>query len=247
MEINFSPEFVPGNSAGTGQTRPAANPPSTPQTSSRDPGDKVTLGPDASAVVLKHDHAPEGPCQNCDEARLKGGLTEEELKIVEQLKARDRQVRAHEQAHLSAAGPYAAGGPSFQYETGPDGQQYAVGGEVSIDTSEVKGDPEATIQKAQAIQRAALAPADPSGQDVQVAAQAKAMEARAQQEAAEKRAEETKETKDPGPGQTDPARGEAPEPTGPARMANERHRGQSGLDHPPPGRSPTGSLLDIFA
>ena len=67
-------------------------------------------------------------------------------------------MRAHEQAHLAAAGPYANGAPTFEFQTGPDGRQYAVGGEVSIDTSPVPGDPEATVRKAQTVKRAALAP-----------------------------------------------------------------------------------------
>jgi hypothetical protein len=74
-------------------------------------------------------------------------------------------------------------GASFSYQRGPDGRFYAVGGEVSIDTSPVPGDPQATASKAEQIQRAALAPAQPSGQDRAVAAQAArmAMEARLQQ------------------------------------------------------------------
>ena len=48
-------------------------------------------------------------------------------------------------------------------------------GEVKIDTSEIPGDPQATLLKAQIIRRAALAPATPSAQDRQVAAQATAM------------------------------------------------------------------------
>ena len=85
-------------------------------------------------------------------------------------------------AHLAVAGPYAKGGPTFEYQTGPDGQRYAVGGEVSIDTSAVAGDPEATIVKAQVIQRAASAPADPSGQDRAVASAAAKLEAQARRE-----------------------------------------------------------------
>ena len=101
----------------------------------------------------------------------------------------DRQVRAHEQAHLAAAAGLARG-VSFTFVTGPDGQQYAVGGEVSIDTSPVSGDPRATIQKAQQIRAAANAPSNPSGQDRAVAAQASQMEQAARQElAAEKREE----------------------------------------------------------
>ncbi len=109
-------------------------------------------------------------------------LTEAEQQEVEELQSRDREVRAHEQAHLAAAAPYAQGGPSYEYQEGPDGRQYAVGGEVSIDTSPIPNDPEATIDKAQQIQAAARAPASPSGQDQRVAAAAAQMEAQARAE-----------------------------------------------------------------
>ncbi len=81
-------------------------------------------------------------------------------------------------AHIAAGGPYVRGGAHFEYETGPDGRRYAVGGEVSIDTSQ-EMDPRATLQKMRTVQRAALAPAHPSQQDRRVAAQAaaKAMKA----------------------------------------------------------------------
>ena len=109
------------------------------------------------------------------------GLTEEEQKQVTELKMRDREVRAHEMAHKGAAGQY--GGPvSYDYQGGPDGRRYAVGGEVSIDSSSVAGDPEATIQKMQIIARAALAPAQPSGQDRAVAAQAQQTAAQARRD-----------------------------------------------------------------
>lgn len=98
------------------------------------------------------------------------------------LKARDQQVRAHEAAHLAAAGGLARGGASYTYQRGPDGVAYAVGGEVSIDTGPVPGNPAATQAKAQQIQAAAMAPADPSAQDRSVAAAASAMAARAQRE-----------------------------------------------------------------
>jgi hypothetical protein len=73
---------------------------------------------------------------------------------------------------------------------GPDGRQYAAGGEVQIDTSEVKGDPVATIQKPQVIRAAALAPQDPSAQDRRVAVEANRMEAEARKELAEQKAEQ---------------------------------------------------------
>ena len=85
---------------------------------------------------------------------------------------------------MAAAGDLALGGPSFEYQVGPDGRQYAVGGEVQIDTSPVEGNPEATLEKAQRIRQAALAPAHPSSQDQAVAAQADALAARAEQELA---------------------------------------------------------------
>ena len=108
-------------------------------------------------------------------------LTEGQQKEVDELKKRDIDVHAHEQAHLAAAGPYAKGGAHYDYQAGPDGKRYAVGGEVNIDTSKEK-DPSATLQKANAIRAAALAPADPSGQDQSVAAAATQMASEAQQE-----------------------------------------------------------------
>lgn len=108
-------------------------------------------------------------------------LSDEEAAQLAKLQARDRQVRQHEMAHLAVSGGLATSGASFTYQKGPDGVNYAVGGEVSIDTSPGRT-PEETIARAQQIQAAALAPADPSGQDRSVAAQAQQMEidARAQ-------------------------------------------------------------------
>lgn len=111
------------------------------------------------------------------------GFTEEEIKIIQQLAARDREVRAHEQAH-SAVGGDIAGSPTYNYKRGPDGVLYAVGGEVSISVSEVPNNPQATLRKAEKVQRAALAPADPSPQDRRVAALAARMAAQARAELA---------------------------------------------------------------
>lgn len=109
-------------------------------------------------------------------------LTEEEQKQVEELKSRDREVKNHEQAHIVAGGSYVKGGASYDYQTGPDGKQYAVGGSVNIDTSPVANNPEATIAKAQVIIKAALAPTEPSGQDQKVASSARQMMNEARQE-----------------------------------------------------------------
>lgn len=116
-------------------------------------------------------------------------LTKEEQREVQELKQRDTEVRRHEQAHIAAGGRYARGGAHYEYTTGPDGRQYASGGEVSIDVSAART-PEATIAKAQVVRRAALAPAQPSGQDRQVAAAASQMETEARMEIAKERQEE---------------------------------------------------------
>lgn len=113
--------------------------------------------------------------------------SQDELTQLQDLRARDREVRAHEMAHLAAAGRHSRGGPSFTFESGPDGRRYAVAGEVSIDTSAESGDPAATLAKAQQVRRAALAPATPSAQDRQIAAQAAAMAAQATAELAQQR------------------------------------------------------------
>ncbi len=122
-------------------------------------------------------------------------LSETEQAQVRYLRTRDRVVRSHEQAHRAAGGGFVRGGPRYNYQTGPDGRQYAVGGEVSIDSSPVRGDPAATVRKAQTVRRAALAPANPSPQDRQVAASASRMENQAWAEMARmKEAERTEQT-----------------------------------------------------
>ncbi len=122
-------------------------------------------------------------------------LTPEEEEQVRELKQRDAEVRAHEQAHKTAGGPV-AGNVSYQTVTGPDGRQYAVAGEVQIDASPVPNNPEATIRKMDLVIRAALAPAEPSPQDRAVAAQAQQTKFQAQQEAAQQRAEEQEEQRE---------------------------------------------------
>jgi len=107
--------------------------------------------------------------------------TPEEQQKITELAMRDREVRAHEAAHASVGGIY-AGAPSYSFARGPDGKNYAVSGEVSIDVSPVAGNPQATLDKAQIVRRAALAPAQPSSQDRAVASAAIALEQSARQE-----------------------------------------------------------------
>ncbi len=114
----------------------------------------------------------------------------EQQEEVDSLKERDQEVRAHENAHKQAAGPYAQGGIVYEYETGPDGKQYAVGGHVSIDTSK-ESTPEATMRKAQTIKSASLAPNQPSSADQEVARKADEMMREAQQEMSEAKSAES--------------------------------------------------------
>jgi len=110
-------------------------------------------------------------------------LTEEEEKQVQELKKRDAEVKAHEQAHAAVGGSYASA-PTYEYTTGPDNKQYAIGGEVQIDSAPVPNNPEATIRKMDIVIRAALAPAEPSSQDKSVASQAQKTRSAAQAELA---------------------------------------------------------------
>lgn len=119
------------------------------------------------------------------ERRANGGRSSEEVQAeqeqIQALAARDREVRAHEQAHAAVAGQYASS-PTYSFVRGPDGVSYAVAGEVNVDTSPIPGDPEATLRKAQQLRRAANAPAEPSAQDGRVAALAAQMELEARAE-----------------------------------------------------------------
>ncbi len=146
-------------------------------------------------IVIKKATTPQinpkaNPFTNEDEEDLAyGELTEEEEEIVEELEERDAEVRAHEQAHM-AAGAGLTSGPSYEYEIGPDGKQYAVGGSVQIDTSSSSTDPDATLAKADKIRAAAMAPGSPSSQDYAVANAASQMKA----EANKQKSEETEST-----------------------------------------------------
>ncbi len=114
-------------------------------------------------------------------AKVKEELTSSERKLVQNLKRIDQAVKAHESAHRAAGGGLVRGG-DYVYTVGPDGNRYAVSGEVKIDMSYDLDNPEEVIRKMQQIRRAALAPADPSAQDRAVAASASSIEARARAE-----------------------------------------------------------------
>jgi len=102
------------------------------------------------------------------------------LKEIAKLQAIDTKVKAHESAHRAAGGGF-AGAASYTTVKGPDGKEYAVAGEVPIKI--VKGNtPEETIKNMRQIKAAALAPTDPSPQDLKVAQTADTIAAKASQE-----------------------------------------------------------------
>lgn len=114
-------------------------------------------------------------------AQDKVTLSAEAQQKLRELSVRDQEVRAHEAAHAAIGGRY-AGSPRLSYEEGPDGRRYATSGQVSIDTSEVPGDPDKTLQKAETVKRAALAPQNPSSADLAIAAKATQLAAKARME-----------------------------------------------------------------
>jgi hypothetical protein len=103
--------------------------------------------------------------------------------VLRQLQSRDSTVRAHEAAHIAAGAGVVTSGAQYSYQRGPDGREYAIGGEVGIDLSPVSGNPQATIAKMETVRRAALAPAQPSAPDLSIAAAATQMEEKARADA----------------------------------------------------------------
>ena len=116
--------------------------------------------------------------------RERGGFSvstiDYEVRISEEALARDREVRAHEQAHLALLGGAAASPIIYDTAMGPGGEVVAIGGRIAVDMSEVPGDPEATLRKAHMIIAAANAPGNPSAADVRTAARAYEMIYKAQ-------------------------------------------------------------------
>ncbi|WP_227519847.1 putative metalloprotease CJM1_0395 family protein [Mangrovitalea sediminis] len=116
-------------------------------------------------------------------------LTPQQKEVVQKLQARDLEVHQHEAAHQAAGGSL-AGAASFTYQRGPNGVEYAVGGDVPIQISQDPGNPQATIQHMEQVRAAALAPAQPSAQDRSVAAEASQILLKAQTELLKKRSEQ---------------------------------------------------------
>lgn len=156
---------------------------SSPSEGEMQPSGETTPADDTSAFARQREEG-RAARQQAEQRQL-----DQDLETIRELAARDREVRAHEQAHQAIGGQY-AGGMSLTFERGPDGKRYAVAGEVPIDISPVPGNPEATLVKAEQVRRAALAPAEPSAQDRSVAAAAMQLKMEAQIDVRQERRED---------------------------------------------------------
>ncbi|MEK4423939.1 putative metalloprotease CJM1_0395 family protein [Solibacillus sp. FSL K6-1523] len=103
---------------------------------------------------------------------LKEKLPPEVNKEINHLKQTEREVIAHENAH-KAAGAGVTGGISYTHTKGPDDQRYITGGEVLIQMPSAS-ESDSTISLLEKVRQAALAAAEPSAQDLRVAASASA-------------------------------------------------------------------------
>lgn len=97
------------------------------------------------------------------------GLDSNENQVINELQAADAGVRAHEAQHFRAAGGLVQGTAEFDYVEGPDGNLYAVGGQVEINPTNGVTDPAKQASDAATLYNAATAPADASAQDLAVA------------------------------------------------------------------------------
>ncbi|MEM6942732.1 MAG: putative metalloprotease CJM1_0395 family protein [Pseudomonadota bacterium] len=181
---SLSPDILPRQRGGGADATPAPSRSDNAEGARRETGaifapalgEKALRALIGSSATEKADGASRTrqPGGDSDGARPSANdLTPAEQDLVDRLRARDQEVRAHEEAHARVGGQY-AGSPSYTYQTGPDGKRYAIGGQVSIDVSPVPGDPEATIAKMDRVKAAALAPAEPSSADRRIATIAEA-------------------------------------------------------------------------
>lgn len=122
---------------------------------------------EADTAARKDSHQPE------IEAKEQQLELPEVKKELAQLKQTENEVIAHEKAHQSA-GAGVTGAVTYSHTAGPDNERYITGGEVSIQMPAATGEPDETIALLEKVRQAALAPAEPSAQDLRVAASASA-------------------------------------------------------------------------
>jgi SprA-related family len=173
--VTLSPQAT-RSAQGDPQVRPPSDPPEPTTQVSWDAPETQATAPSESAEASPSEDAPPMQGQAQGQASI-DGLTQAQRDMVTELAQRDREVHAHEAAHQAAGGGL-VGAASYTYQEGPDGRSYAIGGEVPIQIP-ASDNPSEMISIAQRVRAAALAPANPSGQDLAVANAAVQMEAQA--------------------------------------------------------------------
>jgi hypothetical protein len=98
-------------------------------------------------------------------------LSEEEKERLEELRRRQNRIKRRHRTQAQVASKYTEGGPQYIYKRGPDGEMYAVKGEVEYDTTR-EDSPEQTIEKMKAIKKAVRATPEPTLEDKRVANEA---------------------------------------------------------------------------
>lgn len=98
-------------------------------------------------------------------------MSEEELRVLQELKLRDSAVREEEESHARMLGRH-AGAIRYEYQIGPDGRAYVINGAVEVAPKFNSTNPEEIRKVLQTIQRAAVTVSNPSQADLNVAASA---------------------------------------------------------------------------
>lgn len=243
-----APVSLPATSSSLNPAGTSSDPsPTTPgEAPARQVAANARVHPAADRTRHPGRSAPDSPHPAATAEAHSSQLSEQEQEDLRKLQERDREVRAHEQAHHALAKGHASS-PHYTYKRAPDGRLYAVDGEVSIDTTPIHNNPRATIDKMQSVRHAALAPTSPSSQDRKVAAEALQTEQQARAELHQDSPQD--DPQDPPAAEVPPstasdslAEPPASRPPHPSPSAADRIRNQRGhhqYSHQPPPQTVT--------
>ena len=105
----------------------------------------------------KNDYARSSKAENFDERDYQ--------RVLNRFEKADADVRTHEQTHSASSSITST--PQYNYQVGPNGKLYAVGGHVKVDTS-IPDDEKAAKAKLDEISQAASAPNSLSSADADI-------------------------------------------------------------------------------
>jgi len=112
---------------------------------------------------------PDASAENAQKGSAR--MSDEELRVLEELKLRDSAVREEEEKHARMLGRH-AGAIRYEYQIGPDGRPYVINGSVEVDPKFNSSDSEDIRKILQQIRRAAVSVSNPSQADLNIAASA---------------------------------------------------------------------------